>query len=86
MLTRPARLRQHVLWKQIRRRSHQDGIINCCSGKPVALADKVEEFIKEHNFKIKLNYGAFPDRPYDSPAVWGSREKIDIILKNCGEL
>jgi len=46
----------------------------------------VEEFIKEHNFKIKLNYGAFPDRPYDSPAVWGSREKIDIILKNCGEL
>ena len=62
------------------------GIINCCSGKPVALADKVEEFIKEHNFKIKLNYGAFPDRPYDSPAVWGSREKIDIILKNCGEL
>ena len=50
------------------------------------LADKVEEFIKEHNFKIKLNYGAFPDRPYDSPAVWGSREKIDIILKNCGEL
>lgn len=62
------------------------GIINCCSGKPVALADKVEEFIKEHNFKIKLNYGAFPDRPYDSPAIWGSREKIDIILKNCGEL
>lgn len=63
--------------------SEVSGIINCCSGKPVALADRVEQFIKEKGFKIKLKYGAFPDRPYDSPAVWGSREKIDIILKNC---
>ena len=57
------------------------GIINCCSGEPVALADRVEQFIKDNNFKIRLEYGAFPDRPYDSPAVWGSREKIDMILK-----
>ena len=57
------------------------GIINCCSGEPVALADRVEQFIKDNDFKIRLEYGAFPDRPYDSPAVWGSREKIDMILK-----
>ena len=56
------------------------GTINCCTGKPVALADQVESFIKEHNFKIKLEYGAFPDRPYDSPEVWGDPTKINKIL------
>ena len=56
------------------------GTINCCTGKPVALADQVESFIKEHNFKIKLDYGAFPDRPYDSPEVWGDPTKINKIL------
>lgn len=59
-----------------------DGIINCCSGEPIALADKVEEFIKRNNFNIELEYGAYPDRPYDSPAVWGDNTRIKYILKN----
>lgn len=57
-----------------------DGIINCCSGKPVSLAEKVEGFIRERGFKIRLEYGAFPDRPYDSPGVWGDAGKIQKIL------
>ncbi len=57
------------------------GIVNCCSGKPVSLGEKVESFIKEHNFDIRLNYGAFPDRAYDSPAIWGDTTKIDKIMK-----
>lgn len=56
------------------------GIINCCSGKPVSLAEKVEQFIRDNNFRISLDYGAFPDRPYDSPAVWGDADKINEIL------
>jgi dTDP-6-deoxy-L-talose 4-dehydrogenase (NAD+) len=56
------------------------GIINCCSGKPVSLAEKVEAFIKEHHLDIKLEYGAFPDRPYDSSAVWGDDTKIRRIM------
>ncbi len=56
------------------------GIINCCSGNPISLAQRVEEFIKENNFKIKLEYGVFPDRKYDSPAVWGDNTKIQNIL------
>jgi nucleoside-diphosphate-sugar epimerase len=59
-----------------------NGIINCCSGIPISLAEKVEAFIKESNFNIKLKYGAFPDRPYDSPAVWGDNSKIQEILKD----
>ena len=58
-----------------------DGIINVCTGKPKTLAEQVEEYIKDHNFDIKLEYGAFPDRPYDSPGVWGNAEKINRILK-----
>ena len=61
-----------------------NGIINICSGKPVSLADRVEQFIKENNYDIKLKYGAFPDRSYDSDAVWGSSEKIEKILKAKG--
>lgn len=56
------------------------GIINCSTGNPLSLAEQVESFLEEHNFKIKLKYGAFPDRPYDSPAVWGDATKIQNIL------
>ncbi|MCR5226136.1 MAG: NAD(P)-dependent oxidoreductase [Eubacterium sp.] len=56
------------------------GVINICSGRPERLADRVERFIKENGYKIKLKYGAFPDRPYDSKAVWGDSSKIDIIM------
>ena len=58
------------------------GIINICSGSPEKLADRVERFIKENQYKIKLKYGAFPDRPYDSQAVWGDASKINDILAN----
>lgn len=47
------------------------GIENVCSGKPESLASRVERFIEENNLSIRLEYGAFPDRPYDSPAIWG---------------
>lgn len=57
-----------------------DGIINCCTGNPVSLGEKVEEYIKNHGLDIKLNYGAFPDRPYDSPCVYGDPTKIQEIL------
>lgn len=50
------------------------GTHNVCSGRPERLADRVERFIKENGLGIELEYGAFPDRPYDSPAVWGHRE------------
>lgn len=62
-----------------------DGIINCCSGKPVSLAEQVEGYIRERNMKIRLQYGAFPSRAYDSPAIWGDNSKIQQILGSAGE-
>lgn len=61
---------------------NEQGIINICSGKPEKLADRVERFIKENDYRIKLQYGAFPDRPYDSKAIWGNNTKIRKIMEN----
>ena len=61
------------------------GIINICSGRPEKLADRVERFIHENNYCIKLKYGAFPDSPYDSKAVWGDDYKIRKILSSIME-
>ena len=57
-------------------------MINICSGRPEKLADRVEKFINENRFNITLDYGKFPDRPYDSKAIWGNSQKIELIEKN----
>ena len=61
------------------------GIINVCTGKPVSLSEKVNEFIAQNNLKIRPQYGAFPDRKYDSPGIWGDSTKINEIIKNFEE-
>ncbi len=60
-----------------------NGIINCCSGHPMSLAERTEQFIKDNKLEISLEYGAYPDRPYDSPCVYGDNTKIKQILKLC---
>lgn len=63
------------------------GIVNICSGHPEKLSERVERFIEENEYHIKLSYGVFPDRPYDSKAVWGDSTKIDkIVRKVRGEI
>lgn len=59
-----------------------NGIINVCKGEPISLAERVEQFIKDHNLDIKLEYGAFPDRPYDSPCEYGDTSRIKQILNS----
>ena len=56
------------------------GTVNACSGEPLSLADRVEAYIREHGLDLELEYGAFPDRPYDSPGVWGDATKIRAIM------
>jgi len=72
-----------VFCRQVAATVEQDkvnGVINICNGRPEKLADRVERFIKENGYKIQLDYGKFPDRPYDSKAVWGDDRKIKEIL------
>lgn len=56
------------------------GIVNVCSGEPVALGTQVERFIAEHGLDIELEYGAFPDRPYDSKVVYGDATVIRRLM------
>ncbi|HML69653.1 MAG TPA: NAD(P)-dependent oxidoreductase [Clostridia bacterium] len=58
------------------------GIINVCTGEPESLASRVERFIRELGLEIKLEYGAYPDRAYDSPGIWGDPSRIQDILAN----
>lgn len=72
------------LGRQIAAVASQDevrGVINCSSGVPVALGIQVEEFIASHDLRLSLDYGAFPDREYDSPAVWGDASAIHSLLE-----
>ena len=57
------------------------GITNVCTGEPESLGKCVERFIQDHGLTIKLSYGAYPDRLYDSPGVWGDTTKIQHLLK-----
>lgn len=55
------------------------GIINCCSGKPVSLANQVEWYIAKNHLPITLEYGKYLDRLYDSPCIYGNSKKIHKI-------
>lgn len=57
-----------------------DGEINICSGAHKSLAEQIEWYIKEKKLGIKLDYGKYPDRPYDSPCIYGDNKKIQEIL------
>lgn len=72
------------LARQIAAASVQDevnGVINVCTGEPKSLAEQIEGYIADHNYDIKLNYGAYPDRPYDSPGTWGDATLIKQIME-----
>ena len=61
------------------------GIINVCSGNPVSLAEQIEWYIKYNNLPIKLDYGKFPNRPGESPCIYGDNTKIKEVIAyaNC---
>lgn len=73
----------NILADQIIKATIQDkinGVIECCSGEPQRLRDVVEKFIKDRNLDIDLEFGKYPERPYDSKIIYGDRSQIDLIL------
>lgn len=59
-----------------------NGIINICSGIATPIGQKVEQFIRDNNFDITLEYGVFPERAYDSKSIWGNSSKIENIMSH----
>lgn len=62
--------------------NHGNGIVNCCSGKPISIKQLVEDFIDNNgsSIKLKLGYYAYPD--YEPFQFWGSTKKLNSLLKN----
>lgn len=58
-----------------------NGIINCCSGKPISVRRLVENHLREREKTIKLNLGYFPYSEYEPMAFWGDNTKLLRVLK-----
>ena len=59
-----------------------NGIINCCSGKPISVRKFIEDYLKAENKSIELNLGYYPYPHYEPMAFWGDNTKLKKILKN----
>ncbi len=56
------------------------GIVNCASGEPVSLREQADRFIVENGLDIQLDIGAYPDRAYDSPEIYGDVTEMRKII------
>lgn len=56
-----------------------NGIINCCSGKPISVRRLVEERVKEQKSSIRLNLGYYPYPDYEPMAFWGDASKLNTL-------
>ena len=57
-----------------------DGIINCCSGKPITVKALVENYLNDKHKKIDLNLGYYPYPDYEPFAFWGDTKKLKNII------
>jgi dTDP-6-deoxy-L-talose 4-dehydrogenase (NAD+) len=57
-----------------------DGIINCCSGRPISVRNFIEQYIKENNYNINLDLGYYQYPSYEPFAFWGDDKKLHKIL------
>ncbi|MDR2408662.1 MAG: NAD(P)-dependent oxidoreductase [Bacteroidales bacterium] len=56
------------------------GIINCCSGKPISIRRFVENFFNQRNYMAELNLGYYPYAEHEPLAFWGNTEKMIYAL------
>jgi len=59
-----------------------DGVINCCSGKPISIRKLVEDTIKEKSANISLNLSFYPYPDYEPMAFWGDATKLHKLMDN----
>jgi nucleoside-diphosphate-sugar epimerase len=56
-----------------------EGIINCCSGKPLSVLDLVKQRCHSKASNIKLNRGYYPYPDYEPLAFWGVPSKLAVL-------
>jgi len=60
---------------------NSQGVFNICSGNPISIRRLVESEIEKNDWKIRLNLGQYSYPDYEPMAFWGSREKLNNIIK-----
>ncbi|RPH37076.1 MAG: NAD(P)-dependent oxidoreductase [Chloroflexi bacterium] len=62
-----------------------NGVVNVCSGMPIAVRDLAAAVAAKHRSSIRLNLGRFPYPDYEPMAFWGDRGKLDRLLAEAHE-
>lgn len=57
------------------------GIINCCSGKPLSVRELVESYMEASGKHIHLNLGYYPYPTTEPFAFWGDNSKLNKIVQ-----
>lgn len=57
------------------------GAVNICSGEPIELWRLVTKWIKDFDFKIKLERGAIASRNFEPKSFWGSTDYYDSTIR-----
>ncbi len=57
------------------------GVLNLCSGQPVSVRKFVESLLAERGWNIALNLGHYPYPDYEPMAFWGTRARLDGLLR-----
>ncbi len=56
-----------------------EGVINCCSGRPVSVLDLVQKNCINRKSDIQINRGFYPYPDYEPLAFWGEAEKLSTL-------
>lgn len=59
-----------------------EGIINCCSGRPVSVKEFVQDYLTQKGKTIELNLGYYPYADYEPMRFWGDDRKLKTIIKD----
>lgn len=57
------------------------GIVNLCSGEPVSVIALVNRWMLKRQVSIELDTSRYPYPDHEPFAFWGSRTKLDFLLK-----
>lgn len=58
------------------------GIVNICSGRPIAIRSLVEQWMSEAGKAMQLDLGRYPYSSYEPFAFWGSADKCEALLSS----
>jgi len=62
--------------------SQINGVVNCCSGKPISIKSLVESQIKILHSDIVPKYGVYPYSACEGMDFWGDDKKLREIIDN----